>query len=326
VIGQTKRTRRLIMASLRPLTGSRAVGVATANVRAGYTQDVCIPANAYAYPVLESAAGVGDVDDQRLIRTSAPVIVTPGSAKLVAITSMLGGEHQNLPANTRLLWDPPIQGLETHSTISTAMAGGLNPGTDHQAPIQDVVSYEEITAADVAQDLFLARTANRFPAVVIGWEGSEEGERKGRNMVATPELWSIFVVVSNQQGEQAARDQGLAILDAARDLLTDKKSVDGATFSDPPGMIIRRRRIATTPTSLVYACSLVTTVTAERLDLRTTLPPGFTRDPDQLPASDWDSTRYRLETTDEPPVAIVDGAVYNQLKGAYSSAFSPAFN
>lgn len=318
-IGQTVLIRRLIMSALRPLTGTRATATATVKLAEGVTEQVKLPLGCFAYPIHESAAGVADVDDQLLLRTAAEVYIQPGPAgTVVPISSVLGGARYNaFKAGARLIWDPPVAGLETHSVLATDLAGGLDPGAGHQAPIHDVATYEELTATDAALDLFLARLANRVPCVVIAWDSSDEATAKGRNHHHTPERWDLYVIIENHQGEKAKRDEGLNICDAVRGLLVDKSVVDGLPFSDPPARVFGRRRFRTTTTSIVYVLEVDTFTTAKRIDLRDPeqLPPGWTTD--ELAFPDWESTRYRLETCDDPPVAIVDGAVYPHPVDAY---------
>ncbi|MEE9395175.1 MAG: hypothetical protein V3W41_22010 [Planctomycetota bacterium] len=328
MIGQTKLIRRLIMASLRPLTGVRASATATVNVATGHTEDVKLPKNCFAYPIPESAAGVADIDDQRLLRTTTEQIVNPGVASTVNVTSVLGGTRFNsLKAGERLLWDPPLLGLETHSVLATDMSGGVDPPTEHQAPVHDVTSFEEITSAELAQDLFQGRLQGRIPSVVISWDRSDESERKGRNALGTPERWNLFCVTENHQGEMARRDDGLNLADAVRDVLADRRTVDGAPFSDPPCTVFGRFRLAATESSLVYVVQLDTVTVAKRIDLRVPeqVPPGWVPDAADLTAfSDWDTTRYTLGTTDG--LAIVDGAVYNQVQGDFNEDFNNDFD
>lgn len=323
MIGQTTRLRRLIMAALRPLTGTRAA--ATARVKCSGAQDVALPANCFCYPVPASAAGITEVDDQRLIRTAADVVVPAGATGIaVPVTSVLGGLHHNaLTAGTELLWDPPVPGLETLSVLEIDMAGGLDPPDEHPAAVVDVTSFEELTAGALAQDLFNARLSGRIPSVVVSWDRSEDHEFVGRGKALVNEVWTLFIVVETHEGEQARRDKGLRIMDAVRDLLLDKRAVDGAPFSDPPVRVLGRRRLATTESSLVYLVQIATSTTVQRLDLRTALPDGMVRDDDQQPIEDWLTTRYTMRT--DEGATVVDGAIYDMPRGEFSREFSAEF-
>jgi len=334
-IGQTKRARRAIMAVLQPLTGTRATGTATVSLASGQTADVCIPANSHAFPIPESAAGVGQVDDQRMLRTTAPIIVTSAGAKLVPVTSMMGGAwHNALGAGTRLVWDPPIPGIETHSSLSAAMSGGANalevPGSNgRMLPgfVRDVSSSTDIAATDVAKDLFMARLSARIPSVVVSWQGSDEGEIKGRGQRQRPDRWFLFIVTDTRKGEEPRRDSGEDIMDAVEGLIGDRKGVDGYRFSDPPAIVTGRRRLASTESSTVYVVSVSTYSSVRRTDLRVDTVPGMTADAATPGAGEtWDTLRLQGQTTDDPPFVITGPIVIDQLQDAFSEGFTDGFS
>ena len=319
MIGRTVEIQRLLMAALRPLTGDRAS--ATATVKATVA-DVTLPVNTFAYPVPESAAGVFSVDDQRIIRTDAEAIVT-AAGSTVQVTSLLGGaRHNALPAGTRLLWDPPVYGLETQSVLATDMTGGVD-APDLAGFVKEIVTYEDVTGPGRAQDFFNARLQGVvFPALLVVWENSLEGALKGRHLKHRPDIWSIFVVCETWAGEAVRRHEGQHILDAVEALLSDRGVVDGRPFSDPPARVLGRRKLPATESS-VRALQLATYNTVETIDLRVHDLDGMTA---ETFGSLWLTSRITAKSFEDDPIVRVRNVIAEMNNGSFSEDFSDDFD
>ena len=311
------------MSSLQPLTGTRGTATATVSAASGQTTDVEI-CGVYCYPIPASAAGIYDVDDQRLLRVATNTVVPVGSSATVPLTTVMGGaRHNALKAGTRLLWDPPIPGIESQSVLATDVRGAADAFTDLFAALQDVTSFEDLAGTNQALQLFKARLQGRVPACVIAWERAEEPEIKARGVSVRDNVWTLFVVVENVAGEQFRRDQGLWLVDAIEHLIHEKRSVDDYVFSDPPATIQGSRRIATTDSSLVYAVEVRTHNAMKRIDLRVDEIPGLAAAPGY---EDLEAFRLTAQTVDEDPYRIVDYAGFPNLIDAFSDGFNEGFS
>jgi hypothetical protein len=138
--------------------------------------------------------------------------------------------------------------------------------------------------------------------VVLTWDSGGPGDnqtisplsrpRGGRGKTIEKQEWSVFVISSRQDADPARRLEGLAILDAVADIVTDRQIVDGFAFSSPAGAyIVGRERWAVQPGMYVYRLRLQTTGSRTMLDGRTFSP--------------WLRTRLDVPTTDDPPLPLV---------------------
>lgn len=253
-VGATVRIERAIMSVLSqpgadgkpPLTGIRATGTVTVRATGA---DVTLPANTYAKAVIASASALRSIDPHRLVKTRQDTLVTAAGVA-VPIMSMLGGGNTNLAIGTTLRWDPAVPGVEATSTLTAAMTGGSAPSAI--GTVKRMVSFEGIGSGEQAKAFWAAQGPDLFPAVVVSWESADEGQRQGRGRQLQEHRWRIYVVCSRLENDHERRDEGKAILDLAREILCDRSSADGESFSNPPIQLGGMGRFAFAPTSYVY--------------------------------------------------------------------------
>lgn len=298
---------RALLALIQPLTGTRAAG--TALVRsAGATGS--IPANAHAVPIVD-----GQVRPELLIKTvqnpttddhSWPVIQagTP-----IPILSVLGGAGHNLGPGTVLRWLPAPDGIaDSSSVVAPGLRGGA-PNTSYVG-VAEAKIFEQLQAAPApGLDLFRAGIA-RYPALMLVWQGSEpdDGQREqplgrresrlGKGQTLQRQSWDLFVIVSRQESDPVRREQGLAIIDELREVMTDRQSVDGMPFSTiRPLSIHGSRRWLVGPSVYVYLMQFSTANVLKKREEREFSP--------------WLTTRLDADTPDSPPFPIVDDKRFN---------------
>jgi len=234
---------RALMAQLSPLTGARAVGSARVVATGG---SVILPPNTYAIPVVDGAA-----HEELLVKVAfnpatesehklgGEWLVDPSAepdGTLVDFVANTGGAIYNFPAGSRLVFSPPVAGLEPSADVAAAFVGGV------EGQVKQVVVFDDIQTAAEEIALFQAKV-RAVPALVLAWmqsapvEGrssglSQGGSRKGRGVRAYFETWALYVIAADSTGEEARRRGALDIMEAARALLTDRKrSDDGELLS-----------------------------------------------------------------------------------------------
>jgi hypothetical protein len=301
-IGQTKRIRRAIVGALSPLMGSRSTGALTVKASSGVAE---LGKSCYAMAIRESAAGVKAIDRSCLLVTTARTVVDAAGTS-VPVTSVLGGERQNLAAGTMVRFQPAADGIEEEAVVATALTGGTT--LDEPGRVYQIVEFEGINSANAAKDLFQGRVLLEMPALVVAWDMSEGFTFMGQDRWRHTDLWTIFIVVARQEGPIARGDEGLDIMDGVSELLTDRRGADGVPLSHPNSSIRGRRRVAVTPGSYIYAVTLQTKFTIRRRETRGPFAP-------------WLWTSYDF-LTDDPPKTVIDDAEYPMLAGAFGQGFT----
>jgi hypothetical protein len=173
--------------------------------------------------------------------------VTSGGTD-VDIFSNLGGARHNLLQDTVLVTDPPIAGL-----ASIVIKADITDGTDLTTfgAVKDVAMWENVLGPNQALDLRRS-TLKGFPAVLLGWQGSEPADgstvsqtarrtRTTRTQILYREEYQIIVISSRAESDHIRREEGLEILDSVTGALTDRHMVDGYSVSNPAGIQIRNR-------------------------------------------------------------------------------------
>ncbi len=226
---------RHLMAVMQPQTGSRSSGVATITASG---DDVEIPRSTYALPIVQGQVrpelvfkvGEGPNADKSWTVTSTGTDVD--------ILSNIGGARHNLADGTKLIFDPPIDGI-----ASIATKGSLTGGADATflGGVKDMIQYEQLGTSDPEVDLWHGAIQG-FPAVIVTWSGSKDLDVDVRRGVSlSEEIYTISVIASRMEADHIRRLEGQIILDGLRSLLIDRQSVDGVPFSSPSGVQITRR-------------------------------------------------------------------------------------
>lgn len=276
---------RAIMACLQPLTGARASGNVTVNASPGPT--ATLKGGSYGAPIIGGA-----IRYDRLVKVAqnpADKAGWPiGAATVVPCFTNIGGLDQNIPAGTSIRWFPALQGIEAVSQTVGGLAGA--GGDTSMTGVQELVFFEDIQPG--AGMSLLKGAISRFPAVVLAWEGSGDAEFVGRGQWVQQQLWSIYVVVSRQDGDPNRRVQGLAIMDTIQNELWGRGAVDGEGFSTPNGaQFARRMALPIDPTFYVYRARVTTKSSYRQSEHRTFNP--------------WAHTKLDMQTTDTPAFPTV---------------------
>ncbi len=302
-IGQRTRLTRGLMSVIQPLTGTRATGHVLAHATSA---PVSVARNSYAVPVVLSAAGTPMAAYERLVKTADDVEVTAAGTQ-VPVMSTLGGANVNLPAGTKLVWDPPIEGLEARSDV---VAPGLTGGVEATGlgVVKRVATYEGLGAADAAAALFRAGLG-AFPAVVIAREGASDGGTKGRDVEMRLHRFRFYVVCERLDGDDPRRHEGEAILDYLEAMLARRSAVDGENISSPSIQLGEQGRFAIASSSYIHFLDVLVSAAVKRKELRE-FPP-------------WLRTDLVMQIG-QPPFNIVDHAQWVQLQ-SFSDGFSNAF-
>jgi hypothetical protein len=272
------RTARGVFSLLSSLTGTQSTGVISARATGA---DVAVPLGSYLVPTDAALA------TRVLVKTTAAATVTAAGVT-IPVKSAFGGAAVNLPERTPLRWHPAIDGLAETVEVSTAMSGGA-AGT-----VKSLRIYEQIRTSAAEQDLLKSKVTD-FPALVLYWDGSEAPEPRTWRV---EENWVLAIVASRNDNDDVRRAEGLHVMQEARELLLDKRVVDGETISAPNGVQIgRARRLVTNNNVYIYTIAFRTGGALTKRDSRVFQP--------------WLVTRYDLDTGADPAVEVVDDARYS---------------
>jgi hypothetical protein len=243
-MGIILRTARAIMATLQPMTGTRAEGSALVTATG---DDVSIPRNNYALPVIEGQqrpdlamkVAEGPNSDGSWTVTSEGTVVE--------MFSNLGGRRMCIPSSTVLAFDPQISGIRSAEAVDL-FQGGIDPAGF--GALRDLVFYEHLSG-DLARDM--ARSSLRgFPGSLLAWvddepvDGSSTDMTNRRNRMGTRKAlykvnYQLMVVSERAESDHVRRADGLEVLDWMAELLADRQNIDGQPFSNPSGLQIVRR-------------------------------------------------------------------------------------
>lgn len=245
---------RGLLALISPLFGERATGSVTLSAAAGQGSVVLDP-GLYLVPLVG-----GELQTNFPIKLArAPVsqankkgqwtVEEGGTA--VELVANLGGQRGNLPAGTRLVWDPrPPEGLAgTEVVLAQAMTGGADRAGDR---LLDAAIYESLGDPLANLEMFSAAIVGS-PAVLVVWGGSVSSEgssvpaqsrgasRLGPGSQAFKEDFELFFVSTNSTSDPWRRGELLRLMDEATQMMFDRGYVDGVPLSTPDGVQIRSR-------------------------------------------------------------------------------------
>lgn len=294
---------RDLMAAVQPVTGTRAAGKVLVRAKPG--KQVFLSQNWHLIPEMNKASreempfkvakgpGVAKYPDgkRKKANSNEPDAgswwTVSDAGTLVDIVSVIGGKRHNLPAGTRMRFDPVHPDLEAVAEVQPGgMAGGADP--TWLGGCMSMVQFEQLTADTVSLDAFRAQV-DKFPAVVLVWNGSEPADgttqspldradtRVGPGKQLFKEFFNLFVMTSRNDSDHMRRNEGLKLLDDLTFWLTDRMEVDEQPFSAPSGIqIIGRNRVAGNSAAFqgmyIYVLQLAITSLWQRYDARTFQP------------------------------------------------------
>jgi len=246
------------MSLLQPMNGDVAVGAATIAALSG---TVVLKKNQYLIPVVNNRAL-----PECLFKVTADTTITTSPTEF-NVKSLLGHSDHNLPAGTKMLMDPPVDGLPEFATVSTATTGAvLYTGF---GSVKSIKLYESIPAGDLNDSQFKSDSGNT-PALILTWMGSGESDPAGRGVAHMEDRWMLYAISSRSTSDSSRRAEGLYILDEATEWLFDRSHVDGECFSSPANLEVGGRdRLTINPTTYAYTLSFRTQRTVQKRDRRT---------------------------------------------------------
>lgn len=309
---KTFRRAHALIAAMQPIVGIPCAGVARAELAEGQSADVVLPANTIGFPILTSAGGNEGLDTALAVLTTAAVTVTAAGVDVPFASSWGSGLH-NFPAGTPIRWYRPAAGVSPRA-LCVADASGAAAGD-----IRRAVIYETIGQGTVPRDLFLAKagSVDTYPTIVLSWEGSQDYQPTGRDARLRADRWAISLVVSRNTGAVLRAAEGYDLLDDIEEILVGRIGTPFGAISNPGLEVLDRKRFATSDTSYVYQVNVATMGGVRRRETRE-FPP-------------WIQTLYDYTTTandspeGEPPIKIVDGALYAQKPEGFDEDFSGDF-
>jgi len=277
---------RAIQAQLAPLFGTRATGRALVK-RATGGGEVELPPNEYAVPLITTT--LESVRPNNLVKVAFnPLTERPhkqGGAwtipddddgiEVTFVAQVGGTTWAAITAGQRLRWDPPVPGLEPEMVVTQSFTGGARAADQAAMTVIDL----EI---DDARSLLDAKLG-AFPAIVVGWIGSEPVEgrtagmrqgstRKRRDVRAYHEAFSLYIVSTSAEGH-GRRRRLQELVEACRNVLSDRSMNDDGELLSSVGtgleILTASARAAQSPNVTVGLVQLRAVTTLQRVDART---------------------------------------------------------
>jgi hypothetical protein len=284
---------RGLQACLQVLQGDYSTGSVTATATG---DPVELPKGTFGLPIID-----GSEDESQALLVEANPSAEGGAwtatstGTPVSVTSIQGGTHVNLDADTPVRWDPPIAGLASTGVVA---AGGLTGGAQatHYGALRQVRYYRDMGANPGALDFFAAGL-HSYPAAVIGWESTTPADgaalpgvgpdstRRGqgkREFVAT---FGLMLFTGRFDQTHQRRKESDQLRDDVLELLTDRVSYRGCYLSSSAGIqILEARHLGSKPSHYVDVVRIACHLILSRRDDRT--------------FHDWLTTRLQLATVD----------------------------
>jgi hypothetical protein len=293
---------RAVLGQLSPLTGTRGTGTMTVGNPSGAAVE--LEPNMYLLPVVND-----ELADDLVFKvapnpaTALPYgkggawTIPPGGSLSVDVRSNLGGARHNLPAGTRLRFDPLIADLDDEAILDGAISDGADRAEGELA-LRRAVYYEDLDGAAVERDIAGGRLA-QLPGAMLVWtqstpyEGRTAGTNQGSTRIADgirgfAENYRLFVVSSSVASSGKRRSDGVRLLQAITRLLSDQQVTDDGEQLTSLGSleIINRNRFARTERHYVYALTFRMNRIVTRTDTREFVPWLRTRLRQALPGRD----------------------------------------
>ena len=311
---------RGIMCALSVLQGGTATGSFLVH-STGATGTV--PAHSYGVPIIGGALA-----EDALVRVDKNPDVTDGSWPVtdagvaVTVTAVQGGTRGNLTAGTEILWDVPIDGIETKSSTVLGLTGGT--WSTAFGALKQIKEYRELDQ-DTAVSLFRAQVVDT-PAAVLSWLGSmpvsgsvsaaygATQDRAGRGRRLFKNEWALFLVTTRQSDLAIRLREGAALRDDVMQVLTELVAARGQVLSYPQGIeILDAKAYGSSATSFVDLIRFTTSFGLVRRDTQE--------------FSDWLTTRLRefYAQGTHPSELDVPDITFEMTSGGFDSGFSIGF-
>jgi hypothetical protein len=281
---------RALQAILQDFQGAFGVGPATVRASASGAP-VTLEHGAFAIPIVDEGAReelTVKVDPNPATADGSWSVTRAGAS--VTFSTLQGGQRCNLPAGTRLKFDPPVTGLESMAVVGTGGIVGGAPATTNPSLLQ-VRCYKDLGARTTAADFFRAQLGE-YPAVAICWASTDPGDgtstaslgvstaRAGNGRRLFVHEFSLYLVGTRLDGSNERRRELDYLRDCLLELLTDRVSWRDLVLNCK---VLDARATGMTPDSYIDTIRVTIDYALQRSERRTFNP--------------WRKTRLRASKT-----------------------------
>jgi hypothetical protein len=269
---------RCIMSVLAPVCGTRAVGKALVKAKSA---DTLLRGGSYAVRVNEDGGGAKRIDFTRVYKVSpatpdnrgeydcTKVDVTATSAGVeVSMLAMGGGKSHEMPIGAKLMWWPPIAGMEPFLEVTEAITGATD--ATHPGALRQIVGFNELGLykANLGAIAWMGKVQPAIPSAVVAWIGTSKGEATTRGKRIREHSFRIFIFNGSLSSADERRGFSMASLDHIEGLLEDRSAVDGQPFSNPHMNVGPSRLDVAEDTSYVHVVDTQVSNTIQRIESR----------------------------------------------------------
>lgn len=268
---------RCIMAVCAPISGTRAIGKATATA-SGANVTLRGGSHAVAVEVDRTTNRIdftrvykvspATPDDRGVYRCDLADVTATSAGVTVSMLAVGGGTGHELPVGAKLMWWPPIDGMTPFLTVTEAIDGATNATLPSM--LNQIVGFDElgINKADMPTQAWKGKLT-KLPAGVLVWWDTAQISPHGKGVDLNTEHFQIYVFNSNLRSSDDRRTDGKTTLDHLQALLTDRGSVDGFDFSKPNIRVRKRGFTTADDATYVHVIDFNASHAVHRIDDRT---------------------------------------------------------
>ena len=269
--------KRCLLAVCAPVSGTRAIGKALVKT---IGSDVELRGGSHAVRVVDEGNNKYSVDFTRVYKVSpaqpdshlvyrcdlADVTATNAGVE-VSMLAVGGGAGHHLPVGSKLMWWPPIAGMEPIFEVTEAIEGATSATLT--SSLKQIVSFDElgISRSDMGAQAWKGKLTEQGPSGVLTWRRSTSVPH-AKNVDLNTEYFQIYVFNSNLRSNDMRRTDSLAALGHLRALLTDRSSVDGFDFSNPKIRVSGRGFVTADDTTYVHVIDFAVSHSVTRIEAR----------------------------------------------------------
>lgn len=286
-------TKRAILSALGPMAGTRATGTVTATASG---DPVVLPPFTYGVPIIDGKAVYA-----RMLKTlpSTPLDEEPegttvtSAGTAISVRAVCGGVAGNLPAGTKILWQPLPSGILARGTVT---AGGITGGIAASGPgrCARVVALDMLGREEATRTVWQAQ-GEGFPALIVSRVGSTVRQLRSVASAQRAHTFRVFVVSTNYESADERQGEAEILLDQIEDILQGLADVEGEVFSGPPCEVGQEVAMAFAPSSHVFAIDVTASYSKRRTDVRLT---------DGVSWQPWETSQLQVA---EPATDTQDG-------------------
>lgn len=269
--------KRCLMAVCAPISGTRAVGKALVKASGA---DTLLRGGSHAVLVLVEG-NKKPIDFTRVYKVSpatpnvegvyrcdqADVTATSAGVE-VSMLAVGGGTAHNLPVGAKLMWWPPIDGMDPFLDVTEAIDGATDATLT--SALTQIVGFSElgISKSDMPAQAWKAKLT-KLPAAILVWHGSPQVQPYCKGTDMNTEHYQLCVFSSTWSSNDERRTDSMAALGHLQALLMDRSAVDGFSFSTPNIRVSNRGFVVADDRSYVHTIDFRVSHAVSRIDDRT---------------------------------------------------------